>query len=97
MGNKIQNTFVVVGARRTEAYFHFRQEADLGFSCNIHSQHSEKGERQDRLEEKRIGTYHCQHNHNYLPIPPQLVQSKRWGGRTEEEPQKLSHTLIRLS
>ena len=62
----------------------------LVFSCNIHSQHTEKGVRQDRMEQKLIGTtistttttYH----HHYPP------SSYRWRGgeeeSREEEPQK---------
>ena len=54
------------------------------------------------MDEKQ--KYHYYHHHSYLPpaLSHQLLQSKRWGdeiynGREksrEEEPQKLSHTLI---
>ena len=45
----------------------------------------------------RDGVDHYQYHLNYLPLPlpPQLLQSKRWGEeRMAEEPQKLSHALI---
>ena len=65
-----------------------------GFLCKIHSQHSENGGRQDRMEEKR--RYHCQYHHTYIPPPlaPQLVQSKRWGGRKKggRTPETQSHS-----
>ena len=74
-----------------------------GFSCNIRSRHSERGGKQNRTEEKLIGTttnitistttttYH----HHYLL---HLLQSKMWREeRREEEPQNFSHTLIQFS
>ena len=69
---------------------------------HIHSQHSEKGGRQDRMEKKL--RYHYQYHHNYLPPPllPQLLQMKRWGGekkggRTSENSVTLSLKLIQIS
>ena len=86
---------VLVVALSADCLVHFHQDACLSLSM----EHSfttfiERG-RQDRMEEKQ--RYHYQYHHNYLPppLPRQIFQCKRWGvERREEEPQKLSHTLI---
>ena len=60
--------------------------------------YTEKGGRQDRMQQKL--RYHYQYHHNYLPppLPSQLSQMKRWGEESrEEEPQKTqshSHSCI---
>ena len=69
----------------------------LGSSCNIHQQHSEKGRRQNRMEEKPRYLY--QYHHNFLspPLPPNSYRLKRLEEESrEKETQKLNHTLIIL-
>ena len=47
-----------------------------GFSSNIHSQHSEKRERQDMMKEKQ--TFHYQYHHNFLPPPLPPNSYREW-------------------
>ena len=67
------------------------KELARGFSCNIHSQHSEKGGRHDRMEVKE--RYHYQYHHNYLPpplpsSPPTLTEQK------EQKTKSHSHSCL---
>ena len=69
---------VVVGALRTDRYVHF--QLVWGFSCDVHSQHSEEGGRKDRMEEKLRYHYQYQYHHNYPP-PPTLTDQAVGGGK----------------
>ena len=62
-------------ALRITAKFISSKKLACGFSCIIHSQHSEKWVRQDRMEEKL--RYHYQYHHNYLQASIEGASS-RW-------------------
>ena len=60
----------------------------------IHSQHSEKGGRLKRMEEKH--RYHYQYHHNYLPpqLPPNSYRARGWG---RKEGRKNLRNFVTLS
>ena len=80
---------------RTDLLAHFQQLiASQATNCQssnqsltnyffIHSQHSEKEGRQERMEQKLRYYYQYHHNHPPRPLPPQTLTDEKVGGENK--------------
>ena len=72
--------YAVVVALRRDWYAHFQQDAGLRLFMQNSSQDSQKAGRQDRMEEKQIGTTVSNTTAKHLPCPT-LTKQEVGGGK----------------